>query len=127
MRKVLLLLTLALSVTAVPSPVAAHAQSRAAEAAEWKLVVRGTFKALSGKTITYTSSKGTYTARWIGVRRYRLKGTITGRRLTGTIRTHQAESGTRYKARGSGKLGARTVKIRGGGSNNLRTSTLILR
>jgi hypothetical protein len=93
----------------------------------WKLVVKAKFKSYSGKTITYTSRKGTYSATWIGVRHYRLRGTITGRRLTGTIRTRQRASRTHYKATGSGRLGDRKVKIGGGGPNNLRTATLILR
>lgn len=95
--------------------------------AESKVVVRGKYKSLAGKTITYTSSKGTFSATWIGAQHYRLRGTITGRKLTGSFRTRQARSGDRFIARGSGRLGGRKVKIRGGGPNSLRTTTLILR
>jgi hypothetical protein len=93
-----------------------------------KIVVHATFKSLSKdkRTITYSAKNGTYSATWIGVRHYRLRGKINGRGLTGTIRTHQARSHTRYVARGSGKLGARKVKITGGGPNNLKTATLVL-
>ena len=92
-----------------------------------KIVVRGTLKSLRGLTATYTSSKGTYSATWIGQRHYQLRGTITGRRFTGTIRTRQAPGGTRYHASGSGRLGSRAVHISGGGPDNLRTATLVLR
>lgn len=115
-----LLMSATLLLAAAP---AAAAQPESA----WKLVVKAKFKSLKGKTITYTSSKGTYSATWIGVRHYRLSGTITGRKLTGTFRTRQRASRTHYKATGSGRLGSRKVKIGGGGPNNLRTATLILR
>ena len=117
-------MTTALMVAAVPPGGADRATASA-----WKIVVRAKFKsyAPSTKTITYTSSKGTYSATWIGVRRYRLRGTISGRRLKGTIRTRQRPGGTRYGARGSGQLGARRVTISGGGPNNLRTAKLVLR
>jgi hypothetical protein len=93
-----------------------------------KVVVHGTFRSLSKdrRTITYVARNGTYTATWIGVRHYRVKGRINGRRLTGAFRTHQASSGDRYVAKGSGTLGGRRVKIGGGGPNNLKTSTLVL-
>ena len=67
-----------------------------------KIVVRATYEsyAPSTKTITYSSSKGTYSATWIGVRHYRLRGTINGRRLTGTFRTRQRPGGTRYLGHG---------------------------
>ena len=78
-------------------------------------------------TVTYGSAKGTYRATWIGIRRYRLQGTINGRRLRGTIRTRQTASRDSYLARGSGRLGARRVRISGRGPNTLRTATLILR
>jgi hypothetical protein len=93
-----------------------------------KVVVHGKFKSVSKdkRTITYTARNGTYTAKWIGARHYRLRGKINGRRLTGTFRTHQARHGDRYVASGSGRLGGRHVKIRGGGPNSLKTSTLVL-
>lgn len=93
-----------------------------------KVVVHGTFKSLSkdNRTITYVARNGTYSATWIGVRHYRVKGTVNGRRLTGAFRTHQAGSGNRYVAKGSGTLGGRHVKISGGGPNSLKTSTLVL-
>jgi hypothetical protein len=93
-----------------------------------KIVVHGTFRSLSKnqRTITYVARNGTYSATWIGVRHYRVKGTINGRRLTGAFRTHQASRGDRYVAKGSGTLGGRRVKIAGGGPNNLKTSTLVL-
>jgi hypothetical protein len=117
----LLLTSTALLLVAAPSAAAQPASESA-----WKLVVKAKFKSFSGKTITYTSRKGTYSATWIGVRHYRLRGTITGRRLTGTIRTRQRANRTHYKAKGSGRLGDRKVTIGGGGPNNLRTATLIL-
>jgi hypothetical protein len=127
MHKTLRLVPVVVMATAVATP-AASAVGEPAEAAAGEIVVRGTFKRLSADklTITYSSPKGTYYATWIGIRRYRLSGTITGRRLTGKIRTRQTASGTRYRARGYGRLGARTVRISGGGPNSLRTSTLIL-
>jgi hypothetical protein len=100
-----------------------------ATTAAGKIVVHGTFRSLSKdkRTITYVARNGTYSATWIGARHYRVKGRINGRRLTGAFRTHQASSGDRYVAKGSGKWGGRRVKITGGGPNNLKTSTLILR
>jgi hypothetical protein len=115
----LILMTATLMLATAP---AAAAQPESA----WKLVVKAKFKSLEGKTITYTSPKGTYSATWIGVKHYRLRGTIDGRKLTGTIRTRQRASRTHYKATGSGRLGNRRVTIGGGGPNNLRTATLIL-
>jgi hypothetical protein len=99
-----------------------------ATTAAGKIVVHGTFRSLSKdkRTITYVARNGTYSATWIGVRHYRVKGTINGRRLTGAFRTHQASGGGRYVAKGSGRLGGRHVRITGGGPNNLKTSTLIL-
>jgi hypothetical protein len=123
MRKTLRLMpVLLIAAVAVPAMPARPA------GAAGKIVVRGTFKRLSKDklTITYSSPKGPYSATWIAVRRYRLRGTITGRRLTGRIRTSQASSGTRYVARGYGRLGSRRVRITGGGPNTLRTATLIL-
>jgi len=96
-------------------------------AAEAKIVVHGTFKSMKWPTITYTSSHGTYTATWIGMRHYRLAGTIDGKRLKGSFRTKQSATKTRYTARGTGRLGGRKVRITGGGANSLQTSTLILR
>jgi hypothetical protein len=93
-----------------------------------KIVVHGTFKSLSKdkRTITYVARNGTFSATWIGVRHYRVKGKINGHRLTGTFRTHQARSGDRYVAQGAGRLGGRRVKITGGGPDTLKTTTLIL-
>jgi hypothetical protein len=122
-----------LAVFVVVTALAVQANSAAArvpagEAAS-KVVVRANFKSYSTATmtVTYSSSKGNYRATWIGIRRYRLRGTINGRRLRGTIRTRQAASRERYLARGSGRLGSRRVRIGGGGPNNLRTTTLVLR
>jgi hypothetical protein len=100
-----------------------------ATSAAREIVLHGTFRNLSKdkRTITYVARNGTYSATWIGVRHYRLKGRINRRALTGTFRTHQARNGDRYVARGSGRLGGRRVKITGGGPNNLKTSTLVLR
>jgi hypothetical protein len=124
MRLVPLLLAAALAVSTAPA--AAHMPAQAAAS---KIVVRGKFKSYSPETmtITYSSAKGTYSATRIGRRRYRLRGTINGRRLRGMIRTRQAASRHRYVARGRGRLGARRVRISGGGPNDLRTATLILR
>jgi hypothetical protein len=93
-----------------------------------RIVVHGKFKSMSKdtRTITYTARNGSYSATWIGVRHYRLRGKINGRQLTGTIRTRQAQGGQRYTVSGSGKLGRRAVKIGGGGPDTLRTATLIL-
>jgi hypothetical protein len=119
----LLLTATACMVAALPS---AAAETRASAS---EIVVRATFESYSPstRTITYSSPKGTYSAKWIGVRRYRLSGTITGRRFTGTIRTRQRRSGTHYRAKGTGRLGGRRVTIGGGGPNNLRTARLVLR
>src|SRR3954447_7505975 len=94
-----------------------------------KTVVRGEFSSLSRDklTITYRSSHGRFTARIIGMRHFRLTGRIDGKRLTGTIRTHPARKAGRYSASGSGTLGGRHIRITGGGPNNLRASTLVLR
>lgn len=120
----LLLMPTALIVVAPPAATGEREPSSAQ-----KIVVRASFKEYSPstKTITYSSPKGEYSATWIGVRRYRLRGTITGRRFRGTIRTRQRADGERYRAKGSGRLGTRRVRIGGGGPNNLRTATLILR
>jgi hypothetical protein len=128
MQKALRLVPVVAMAMAVSIPATASAVREPAEAAAGEIVVRAKFKRLSDdkRTITYSSSKGTYSATWIGVRRYRLSGKITGRRLNGRIRTRQASSGTRYKARGSGRLGKRRVRISGGGPNTLRTATLTL-
>ena len=123
MRKTLRLMpVLLIAAVAIPAMPARPA------AAAGKIVVRGTYKRMSTDplSITYSSAKGSYTATWIGVRRYRLRGTITGRRLTGRIRTRQAADGTRYIARGYGRLGSRRVRITGGGPNSLRTARLVL-
>jgi hypothetical protein len=122
-RLVPLLVAAALAVQA--GPAAARVPAQAAS----KIVVRAKFKSYSAATmtITYSSAKGTYSATRIGLRRYRLRGTINGRRLRGKIRTRQAASRDRYLASGSGRLGARRVRISGGGPNTLRTATLILR
>ena len=118
-----------LLLTAVALAAAPPAGARPATGAAWKLVVRATYEryTASTKTITYTSRKGTYAATWIGVKHYRIRGTIAGKRLTGTFRTRQAEGSARYKATGSGRFGAREVRIGGGGPNNLRTAKLVLR
>jgi hypothetical protein len=124
MRLVPLLLAAALAV-----PAGAAAADMPARTAASKIVVRAKFKGYSPATmtITYTSTKGTYSATRIGIRRYRLRGTINGRRLRGRIRTRQAAGRNRYVARGTGRLGRRKVRISGGGPNTLRTATLILR
>jgi hypothetical protein len=123
-RLVPLLVAAALAVPAAPA--AAHMSIQPAAS---KIVIRAKFKSYSAATmtITYSSPKGTYSATLIGTRRYRLRGTINGRHLRGRIRTRQAASGDRYVARGTGRLGARRVRIGGGGPNTLRTATLILR
>lgn len=119
-----LLLLTAVALAAAP-PAGAHPQAGAA----WKLVVRATYEKYtpSTKTITYTSRKGTYEATWIGVKHYRIRGTISGRKLTGTFRTRQQVGRARYKAVGSGRLGDRAVTIGGGGPNHLRSAKLVLR
>lgn len=120
--RLIMLLTAVLAVPA--APVAARVPAEAAA----KIVVRAKFESYSAATMTiiYSSTKGTYSATRIGTRRYRLRGTINGRRLRGRIRTRQAASRDRYVARGTGRLGGRKVRISGGGPNNLRTATLIL-
>lgn len=120
----LFLMATALIVVAPPAAAGERARSSAQ-----KIVVRAHFESYSAstRTITYSSPKGSYSATWIGVRRYRLRGTITGRRFRGTIRTRQRADRTHYRATGSGRLGSRRVRIGGGGPNNLRTATLILR
>jgi hypothetical protein len=114
---------------AMAVPAGAAAARVPAQAAASKIVVHATFKGYSAATmtITYGSGKGTYSATRIGTRRYRLRGTINGRRLRGKIRTRQAASGDRYVAKGTGRLGARRVRISGGGPNTLRRATLIVR
>jgi hypothetical protein len=110
-------------------PVVPAAEGVPSQPAASTIVVRAKFKSYSAATmtITYSSARGTYSATRIGIRRYRLRGTINGRRLRGKIRTRQAASRDRYLARGSGRLGRRKVRITGGGPNTLRTATLILR
>ena len=100
-RLVPLLVAAALAVPAAPA--AAHMSVQAAAS---KIVVRAKFKSYSAATmtITYSSPKGTYSATLIGTRRYRLRGTINGRRLRGKIRTRQARSRDRYIAKGRGRL-----------------------
>jgi hypothetical protein len=92
------------------------------------IVVKGRFKAFSQATmtITYTSAKGTYRAKLIGTRHYRIAGRINGKRLRGSFRTRLVKGG-RYAASGSGRLGSRRVRIGGGGPNTLKTSRLVLR
>jgi hypothetical protein len=131
MRRVLALVIVAAAclLTVAAATVAASAVGAKPDAvAARKIVVHARFKSLSKSkmTITYTAKNGHYSATWIGVRHYRLHGTINGRRLTGTIRTHQARNHDRYVARGSGKLGSRSVRITGGGPNSLKTATLVL-
>jgi hypothetical protein len=122
MRTAVRCLASLLTLTAVLLAAPAHASA-------WKLVVRATYEqyTASTRTITYQSSKGTYSATWIGPKQYRLRGTIAGKRLTGTFRTRQRPGDSRYKATGSGRLGDRSVRIGGGGPNNLRTAKLVLR
>ena len=122
-----LVLPALIAALALPPPGAAASSS--AETAAGKIVVRAKFKRFDAteRRITYTSPKGNYSATWIGIRRYRLRGTIHGRTLKGTIRTRQARDGTRYRARGSGTLGGRRVRISGGGPNSLKTARLVLR
>ena len=129
MRKALRLITFLVAIAALAVGAGPAAAGAPGEGAVSKIVVRAKFKSFSAatRTITYSSSKGTYSATWIGIRRYRVRGRITCRRLTGTIRTRQAASGDRYLARGSGRLGGRKVRITGGGPNNLRTARLVLR
>src|SRR3954470_13728220 len=100
----------------------------AVDAKAAKIVVHGKFKHFSGGkvSITFTSSKGTYTAKYVGPKKYSLHGKINGKRFTGTIRTHQDASLTRYIANGSGKLGGKHVRISGGGPNSFKTATLVL-
>jgi len=127
MKKALRLVpVLVAAAMAVPAGAAARVPAQAAAS---KIVVHATVKGYSKATmtITYGSSKGTYSATRIGTRRYRLRGTINGRRLRGKIRTRQVASGDRYVAKGTGRLGARRVRISGGGPNTLRRATLILR
>ena len=92
-----------------------------------KVVVHGTLKKMQWPTATYRSSHGTFTAKWIGPKHYRLRGRIDGKRLTGTFRTRQNSSGTAYLARGRGRLGGRSVRISGGGPNDLTRTKLVLR
>lgn len=103
---------------AVAAPPVAHDSAS-------RVVVHATLHRLAGRTATYVSRRGSYTARWIGKRHYRLTGRIDGRALSGTFRTHQVGGG-RYAARGSGTFGGHRVRIGGGGPNSLRTATLIL-
>ncbi|WP_187368728.1 hypothetical protein [Baekduia soli] len=108
----------AVAIAAGPAPVA---QAAAA------IVLHGRLQHMRGLTATYTSSRGTFAATWIGKRHYRLTGRIGGRALSGTFRTRQASGGTRYVASGSGRLGSRPVRISGGGPDDLSRATLILR
>lgn len=121
-----MLLVLIAAVMAIPATASAAGETATASAGE--IVVRGTFIRLSADTltVTYSSPKGKFSATWIGVRHFRLSGNILGRRLSGKFRTRQASSGTRYRARGLGRLGARRVRIRGGGPNDLSTARLVL-
>jgi hypothetical protein len=100
----------------------------AAAPADAAIVVNGRYKSLSAKTrtITYTSSKGTYRAKLLAPRHYRLRGTINGMKLRGSFHT-RPDGADRYAASGSGTHGGRHVSISGGGPNDLRTSRLVLR
>jgi len=105
----------------------AFAVLAAAAGAASKVVVHGRLAKTEGLTATYRSGHGTFSAKWIGRRHYRLGGRIDGKRLTGTFRTRQNSSGTAYRARGRGRLGGRVVRITGGGPNDLSRTTLVLR
>jgi hypothetical protein len=124
MPKLLIAVVVALAGAALTSTAVAGPATSAAA----RIVVHAKFKSLSRDklTITYTSAKGRYSATWIGIRHYRLRGRILSRALSGAIRTRQTSGRTRYSAAGSGRLGTRRVRITGGGPNNLRTATLIL-
>lgn len=98
-----------------------------ATSASAQIVLHGKLKTMRGLTATYTSSRGAFTATWIGKRRYRIAGRISGRTLSGTFKTRQTSSRKRYRASGSGKLGRRAVRISGGGPNDLSRATLVLR
>src|SRR4051794_38946343 len=94
---------------AAPSAVVAAPDATAAS----RIVIRGHLAKFSGRTATYHSSQGTFSARWLGPRHYRITGRIRGRTLRGTFRTRQNAGHTSYTARGSGRLGARRVEITG--------------
>jgi hypothetical protein len=119
-------LALATTATATSAASGPAATAPTATSSAAKIVVRAKFKSMKQLTITYTSNRGTYSATWIGMRHYRLSGTINGRHLSGTIRTRPSSDGDSYVAKGSGKLGSRSVRIGGGGPNTLKTATLIL-
>ena len=125
MRSIRCLVVVSLMALTGPAPVLAAAPAHASAAA--KVVIRGTLRGVKGRTATFSSSRGSFTATWIGMRHYRLGGRIDGLRLRGSFRTHQTTRRDSYRASGSGTLGGRSVRISGGGPNNLSRTTLILR
>jgi hypothetical protein len=114
----------ALVCVAGPASAAATAQAPASAAA--RIVIHGKLKSMKGLTAAFTSSRGTFAATWIGRRHYRVSGRIDGQRLTGSFRTRQTPGGDSYRANGAGKLGGRSVRISGGGPNDLSRATLVL-
>jgi hypothetical protein len=91
------------------------------------IVLRGELVRFEGLTAVYRSARGTYRATWTRAHHYRLRGRVGKRRLRGTFTTRQVSGRASYRATGSGRLGARYVRIGGGGPNDLKTSRLVLR
>jgi hypothetical protein len=108
----------------VAAPAAATSPVAASAAA--KIVIHAKLKSVKGRTATFTSSRGALAVTWIGRRHYRVTGRIDGLRLAGSFRTRQTTRRDSYRASGSGKLGGRSVRISGGGPNDLSTATLVL-
>src|SRR3954462_8413563 len=93
-----LLVAAAAGLIAVAAPVAtASAGSTTIHGKEKK---RGTI------WIAFSSSKGSFKATAVERHKMKLTGRIGGKKLTGTIRTHQTGGG-HFAAKGSGKLGSR--------------------
>jgi hypothetical protein len=109
----------AVTAQAVPPSAVSHA-------AATRIVVHGKLERLKGRTATYSSRQGTFSATRVGRRHYRIRGRIGGLALTGSFRTRQTTRGDRYRASGSGRLGGRPVRISGGGANDLSRATLVL-
>ena len=97
-----------------------------ATASAGSITIHGKEKQRGTIWISFSSSKGTFKATAVERHKMKLSGRIGGKRLSGTIRTHQTGGGN-FGAKGSGKLGSRKVRISGGGPNSLTKVKLILR
>src|SRR4051812_27599764 len=96
-----LLVAAAAGLIAVAAPVAT--------ASAGSITLNGKAKTRGTIWISYKSSKGTFKATAVERHKLKLTGRIQGKKLTGTIRTHQTGGG-HFAAKGSGRLGGRKVR-----------------